>query len=422
MAPLLHHFPAEITTLIFAELPSQDLLPVRRTCKDFHAIATHLFTRHYFQTRHVMFERRSIDTLVDISMHASLARHVTTLEFCPYHLLPLEELEDIDPPFKPYDEIMKRMASGTEDSGARSPQDGRPSRLDPDAYLALWEDQEQMIETHHAFHCLSKAMSNLTHCERITFDDGNRPWGLDRLEETIGILPQRTLTFLSTKSVELIRHVIHAVLSAAVISKLELKDLDINIGSQMENANRISPHMLPILPTHITSLRHLYLILDSDNPILDLVNPEFPTFDPSSWESGLVEFIELFPQLSQFMLEFEYRDDINRFSRFSSLLYIPNLEVLSLGLIDCTGEELADFLLRHRNSLREIYFDTINLISGTESSWHLLIEKISDTLEINHFSMVGCMIEDTYVQDEGPLEATDAQGLADIISKLSRRE
>lgn len=110
------------------------------------------------QTCHVMFGRRSIDTLFDIPKHASLARHVTTLKFCPYHLLPLEELEDIDPPFKPYDEIMKRMASGTEDSGARSPQDGRPSRLDLDTYLALWEDQGQMIETQHAFHRLSKAI------------------------------------------------------------------------------------------------------------------------------------------------------------------------------------------------------------------------------------------------------------------------
>ncbi|KAH6961858.1 hypothetical protein BKA56DRAFT_463529, partial [Ilyonectria sp. MPI-CAGE-AT-0026] len=254
-------------------------------------------------------------------------------------------------------------------------------------------DQEQMLETQYALNCLTKAMSNLTHCKRIAFNDSNRPWGLDRLEDTIGILPQRTLTFASTKSAELIHHIMRAVLTAVAASKLEIEDLDFSIGSLMENASRINPHMLPILPTHITSLRHLHLVLDSDNPIFDSVNPEFSTIDPSSWESGLVEFTGLFPQLSHFMLEFEYREDSNRFSGFSSLLCIPNLEVFTLGLMDCSGEELADFRLRHRNSLREISFDSINFILGTESSWNLLIEKISDNLDIAYFSMVGCMLE-----------------------------
>lgn len=419
MAPLLHQFPAEITALIFAELPSQDLLPVRRTCKEFYVRATPLFAHHYFETRHVMLERRSLDTLVDISKHATFSRHVETLEICAYHLLPLNELADVEPPFSPYEGNVKRTASGTEGAGARSPQDDRLGRLNSDAYLALWKDQEQLIKTQYALICLTRAMSNLTYCKSIAFNDSNRPWGLDRLEETIGILPQRTLTFASTKSAELIHHIMHVVLTAVAASELEIEDLDFSIGSLMENANRISPHMLPILPTHITSLRHLHLLVDSDNPIIDSVNPQFSDFDPSSWGSGLVEFIRLFPQLSHFTLNFEYREDLNRFSGFSPHLYIPKLEALTLGMMDCSGEDLADLLLRHRDSLREISFDSINLIFGTESSWNLLIKNIHDNLDITYFSMVGCMIEDTYVQDGEPLEATDAQGLAEIMGKLS---
>ncbi|KAH6973298.1 hypothetical protein EDB80DRAFT_743170 [Ilyonectria destructans] len=178
MASILH-LPAEISTLIFAELPSLDLLPIRRTCKEFYDRAPPLFARIYFQTRQVMFERRSLDTLVDISKHATFSRHVETLGICAYHLLPLNDLADIEPPFSPYEENVKRTASSTEGAGARSPQDDRLSRLDADAYLALWKDQEQMVETRYALNCLTQAMSNLTHCKRIAFNDSNRPWGLD---------------------------------------------------------------------------------------------------------------------------------------------------------------------------------------------------------------------------------------------------
>ncbi|POR32470.1 hypothetical protein TPAR_07324 [Tolypocladium paradoxum] len=419
MAPRLHHLSPEIIDLILNKLSCEDLLCIRQTCKGLHARAAPRFACDYFQTRRVMFERRSLDTLADISKHHTLGRSVHTLEVCVYHLLPLKELEEIEPPFSEYEEIMKKVASsngGTRSADTRSssPHDHyhRLSQLHKEAYLTHLEDQDQLIRAQYALGCLTQAMTHLTQCKRIVIDDSNRPWGLDRLKRMTGVLPQRTLTFASTKSIELVRHILSAVLTAVVASKLDVEDVEISIGCLMQNANRISPYMLPSLPSRIISLRRLHLVLD----------PGLPKFASTlPWGSGLIRFVRLFPELSEFSLEFEHRDDFGRFAGCAAMLDIPKLEALTLCLIDCTGEQLADLLLHHKKTLREISFDSINLTDGAES-WHSLIKEIREGLDITFFSMNGSMVGDIDVQGREPLEATDAQGLTDIIATLSSRE
>ncbi|KAH7111374.1 hypothetical protein EDB81DRAFT_830005, partial [Dactylonectria macrodidyma] len=45
------------------------------------------------------------------SWQHNLGRSVHTLEVCVYHLLPLKELEEIEPPFSEDEEMMKKVAS-----------------------------------------------------------------------------------------------------------------------------------------------------------------------------------------------------------------------------------------------------------------------------------------------------------------------
>jgi hypothetical protein len=71
-------------------------------------------------------------------------------------------------------------------------------------------------------------MTHLAQCKRIVIDDSNHPWGLHQIKRSIGVLPQRSLTFESAKSVDFIRHVIHAVLTAVIASKLQIEELEIS--------------------------------------------------------------------------------------------------------------------------------------------------------------------------------------------------
>jgi hypothetical protein len=367
-----------------------------------------------------MFEQQSLDALASISKQRNLGEHVHTLEICAYHLLPLQDLEEIEPPYHPYEEIMKKALSGTTDasdedeasSSSSLYRDRHLRGIDTNTYLRCLEDQERLVRTEYAITSLTQTMTHLTQCKRIVIDDSNHPWGLHQIKRSIGVLPQRSLTFESAKSVDFIRHLIHAVLTAVIASKLQIEELEISLGGLMENANRISPQMLPgpsfvflarALP--ITSLRYLHIVLD---PCLPESSYGLP------WEHGLAEFVSLFPQLSQVLLEFDGRDNLGRFSSVSPLLYFPKLEMLTLSCIDCTSEELVCLLLRHKETLQEIIFDSIDVTDG-RGGWLHLIKSIRNSLDnIVYFSMVGSMGGGMDVQSDA-LEAINT--VATIVQK-----
>ncbi|KAM5528588.1 hypothetical protein FOXYSP1_19069 [Fusarium oxysporum f. sp. phaseoli] len=433
--PSILSFPAEITSLVLRELPSRDLLALRQTCKEFCDKATPHFARSYFTTRYTMVERRSLDALVEISKHHTLGPCVETLNICVYHLLPLEELPRIKHPYSEYEDMIKtlspeqyedfieNMASEENDTEFRGRtsflrslsfdnRNNHLSQLHRQAYLTSIADRDQLVRTRYAIECLEQAMGNLCHCKKVIIDDDNRAWGLRRWKKELGILPQRTLTFASASSVNLVRYIVHAVVTTLSTGKLSIDSLEISIGSLMENGNRISPHMLPTLSSSpITSLHRLHIVLDPT-----VLNPDIRL----PWCSGLVRFVRLFPDLSDFSLEFEYRDESSRFLEIAAMLHIPKLKKFKLSLVDCKREELADFILYHKETICEISLESIDLVDGVQS-WQSLIKDIHDHLNISYFSMDSCMARDTYSQPKGEeLVATDAQGLMDIIARLSQ--
>lgn len=410
----LFHLPIQIIALI-ATLLSRDFLDFRQTCRKIKADTALVFAQKYFQTRRVMFERHSLQTLLSISKYPPLCQSIRTLEICPNHLLPLEKLQAIESAIKEIDYIdiiCGGVESNTEDTEAL---DGdRLSRLNAKAYRKCFEDQEQLNRTEYDVECLKEIMTRLTNCRSIIISDENRPWGLKHVRNSIGIFPQRTLPFTSSPtSVKLIRHMIQVVLTAAVTSKARVETLDIDIGFSMRNASCINPHMLIgpcsalLAQSPITSLSHLHLVLDKASSGLST--------DPSGWASALVQFTNFFPRLSHFSLGFEDRDDFGRFSELCTVLYMPKLEVLSLQSINCSSMALAFFLLRHHRALRKIRFNWIELTDGV-GAWRWLIGVIRDSLDITSLGMRGCSGHQKYSLPD--LEDTDARSLTDIIDSL----
>ncbi|RBA12808.1 hypothetical protein FPRO05_14084 [Fusarium proliferatum] len=329
-----------------------------------------------------MFEKRSIQALLRTSENTAYVSHIRTIEFAMYHLLPICDLQTIKPP-----------------SDGTSTQVDHLNGLNESAYFEQWRDLRNLMTCVYALKCLTKTMSKLTRCKKIIFDDNDRPWGLDRMEEKIGIVPQRSLTFDSASSVASVRYILDVVLSAAVASKLKIETLDIRIGCLLKNTSPVSPDMLPSLPAPVTSLRHLHLVLDSDLPW--------------AWGKNLVRFIQSLPELTHLMLKFEKRDASHRFSGTSSSIYIPKLNNLTLSSVDCTSDELANFLDRHRATLREIRLSSINLTDSIDS-WHSLAKGIYGNLDISCFSMKGCSTGDSHAEDK-QWEATSAEALTDLI-------
>jgi hypothetical protein len=366
-----------------------------------------------------MCERRSLETLVGISKHPDLGPYVETLQISVYHLLPLGELQEIEPPYNLLEEL-RRSPEGAEaaslDDGARF---NRLRHLNIKAYRKCLQNQELMMQTEYDIKCLSQAMKHLTYCKRIAISDHDQPWGLKRLRRDIGILPQRSLTFKSQRSIELVRHIIHITLATAATSELHAEELEISVGSLMENANRISPKMLngpsvgALAQTPLIHIRHLDLTLDPEDP---------DASGSAGTEYSIVQFIGLLPALSYLRLEFEFRDEHDRFSDLSESLHVPALETLTLSMLDCTRKDMALFLLRHHKTLKEISFEGVNLTDGA-GAWPWLLGVIRDSLDITYLSMMGCMADDRDLVRSGSsrgdlVEAATVQDLTNIINLL----
>ncbi|KAF4998779.1 hypothetical protein FDECE_11707 [Fusarium decemcellulare] len=419
MAPLLR-LPFEITKLVFDELSLEDFLHLRQTCKEANAKIFHLVSQNFFQAPNVMLERQSLECLLNISKHHHLAGSITTLNICIDHLLPLEEVEEMLLPHGQHNSEERRT--------------DRLHHLNVEEYRKLFNDQERLMQTGRDIEYLTETMNGLVNCKEINIGDGDRPWGLDRLRKCIGVFPRKGLTPQSRKSIEVVSHVLQAVLVAVANSQLLIEDLDINIGDPMnytmskETANYTSPRgrIVPSMLIGPSSVVLKQRIIGGLRQLSILLDPGVSGEESSSWESDLAYFFGLVPQLSGLQLRFRGRDDHGRFSALCSALYFPKLEVLTLESVCCTGMDLVLFLLRHHKTLREISFSSVDLSDGIKA-WCRLVEVIRDILHVSSFSMLDsldagrdleCVSGEIHIPDH--LEATSARSIDRIACLLHR--
>ena len=57
----------------------------------------------------------------------------------------------------------------------------------------------------------------------------------------------------------------------------------------------------------------------------------------------------------------------------------------------CEAGDLTDFLLRHDDTLDELYFQDVRL--SPDTGWHTLLQNIRDHLSITKFRLGGCMVK-----------------------------
>jgi hypothetical protein len=249
-----------------------------------------------------------------------------------------------------------------------------------------------MAQTGYDVKCLTQALACLKSCREISISTSTQAWGLRRLRRSIGILPQRALTFQSKESIRQVHHIIQVVLSAIAASKISVEALVFEPRMMLENADRINPFMLMgplsaiLSRSPPTSLRRLQLSLDPESPLDDRIAGR-------EWGPDLLRFLCLLPELSDLELEFGYRDEAGRFSEIAKELHIPKLEKLALFLIDTTKEYIAILLLRHHRTLRVVYLDSIKLI-GDLTTWRWLINIIWRSLELDKLYIISSWAED----------------------------
>ncbi|KAI1775302.1 hypothetical protein F4818DRAFT_416236 [Hypoxylon cercidicola] len=354
--------PNEVLVLIACELSSRGLFALRLTSRFMNRVTLPLFTKRYFEKRCVMLRQDSLESLLDISKHPTFGPALRTLTVSIYHLkdVPIEE------------HVLNRQA-----------------------HDFLLEDQQAMMESGLNITYLSQSLAALVKLEAIVLDNELQPWGAMAQERQTGLPPIDSIEedYKSVElSVDFVQNAIRCILLAITAHRSTLRKLSIPVGWQ--DGATISPDMLVFprpcsryLQSHPTSLTSLDLRIHTKNRL----GPN------DSWITDLYGFIALFPQLQEFGLVIDLRDsDRQHFPQMAQSLRLPHLRALKIGGIDCTEDELAAFLLGHREKLKEVRFWAVDIIAGG-GSWPSLFRTMRSRLSLQFLKMNRCMSADETV-------------------------
>lgn len=430
MSPLLR-LPSELIDLVGENLAREDLLRFRQACKDIREKTLACFLQRFFEARPVMWERRSLSNLVKIAQHPILGPAVQTLNLSADHLVEIE-----DALYMERDEIEKRemrerliaQATGHDSNrGDHTPEiDLSPQHRE--MYRQRREDQQALLQSGLDTAYLTSAMMSLRNCRSIALDDQTRPTIASTLAREVGIEPCRMIhnIYAVDESVEFVRHIVQGIFAALAAADLPIQELSIDLGFLNDYGGYISPDMLALPRALVIEARPSLLDLST---VILVVNParwdDRSTDRPDrTWESCLVDFIELFPALSDLELSFYARDEYRRFSCLSLLLSIPTLRRVHLDCVDCTEDDLARFFLRHKSTLREIHLSCVDIVSGG-GSWYSLACTVQDELQVDGFILWDCLFRGNDLRPRrisDTLTAGTNEGFTEMLNALAALE
>lgn len=405
--PTLLQLPNEIISLIAYELSLQSLLDFRLASRHLNGVALPAFSKRRFETRYVMLQQHSLENLLEISRHPVFSPALKTLTICIDHLT---EYPEDGRTLWHWGDSVRMHHEGYLIPGAPDPTlrgDSEEAVVNRPAYDRIFEDQKCMMESGLNTTYLAQAIAAFPNLETVVVDDAFKPWGATTLERQTGVPMANGIEALN--SIEFVMQTLRATILAIAASNTS-PELDIAIGRLNGG---ISPDMLvfprPVLQfiqSHPISLTSLCLSVSSRNSM----RPD------SELVGDLLGFITLFPGLQRLSLEFNHRDEYEHFPAISQTLRLPGLRFLRIDAVQCTEDELVALLLGHKDSLEEVYFSLVDLISEG-GTWQSLLATVRDKLSIQVLTMESCLSAEKEVycagsgsDDAGYLERFEISG------------
>jgi hypothetical protein len=390
---ILLRLPQEVVHLILSSLGKESLFCLRLTSKDINNKVLPSFLATCFEVPCVMLSRPSLQNLLQISRNPIFASAVKGVNITIDHLI-------LDP-------SEEEKTSYLDDEIQHFQQGGRKCRTQPThnffdrpAYDRLFQDQEFFITTglHTTF--LTQALSAFPQLDTITISNSSKPWGATNQKQQTGWHPTNNIN--NIESLEFVSHVFRVVLSAIVISNSQPCFLNISVGYPDE---AIDVLMLRFPAPYVDLFRGMPPSLTS---LSIMVSPNSVAETSDEWDSCLLQFLSLFPALSQLGLGFAYRDDQGRLASFSQKLELQELTDLDLDCINCSPEDLFSILYRHKKTLRRVRLSSISFPSLAGWQWFLAAGRDNLSLE--------SLVVDSIMADERQIQLCDEiEGEIDTI-------
>ncbi|KAM3079133.1 hypothetical protein ACMFMF_004061 [Clarireedia jacksonii] len=297
-----------------------------------------------------MLDRYSLNNLLEVSGHPVFGPSLHTLVICVDHLTE-------DPP---------RYHPGTWDNPGTIWERGLgdiEAIVNQAAYTRYFDDQTRLGESGLGTAYLTRALTNLSNCKTMFISDTNRPWGAVSQKRQTGVFP--TSSIVNLDSIDYVKRTVQVVLAAIIASQISLDHLEISPGL---NRKAMGPEMLPARPdlcidqslSQITRLAALSLMVNAD-----------ARWSSNEWATDLLKFIGHFPTLEEFSLHFFKYDEKGRLSALCTRLRLQSLRVLTVVSADCTEDDLATLFINHKDTLRKIFLDSVDIREGKGSRMSL---------------------------------------------------
>ncbi|KAI3570716.1 hypothetical protein IWW34DRAFT_710604 [Fusarium oxysporum f. sp. albedinis] len=377
MATLLE-LPEEVIHSVAELLPVDDFFSLRLSCRRLNAMSLHAFIRVYFQTRYVMLEEHSLQTLISISQHETFGPAVRTLGFCTEHLLEMDDEQSRDcfafleagwGRGYPCEDEFEEEFEDESDEDLEMEEDDKEDFYDR-VYRERLDDQKTLLLGHDIIY-LAQAMTGLSNCKTLILTDARIPWGASRLKREVGSEVSRGFRPHFVEDERFVQR----ILQPKSVNPISLQLLDWPV------------YVSPIAWT-LTSLTSLRL----------LISPFYKNNHAYGWEKRAMGLFDLFPQLSHFTLAFDDEfDNHTIFPIFSELLKLPQLRVMELARFEATAAELTKMLLQHQSTLEEITLREVKM--NEAGSWTSVLSTVRDMPQFHSFTMKQCLIGDWFFTD-----------------------
>ncbi|KAK0707010.1 hypothetical protein B0T26DRAFT_728839 [Lasiosphaeria miniovina] len=383
--PTLLQLPNDVLSLIAWEIHLRSLLNFRLASKHLNAVALPAICKRRFETRYVMLQQHSLENLLEISRHTVFGPALKTLTICIDHL---KKHPQYDHAPLHWGDLARMMAEGDLIPGMPDPSSRGGSEelvVNRPAYESLLEDQKFMMESGLNTAYLTQAIAAFPNLETVVVNNAFQPWGAAAQGRQTSVPMSNGIDGLESN--EFVVQTLHRVILAIAANNISLYELDIAIG-RLDGG--ISPDML-VFPRPV--LRYIQSHPISLTSLCLSVSPRNSIHPNSELVGDLLGFTALFPGLQRLSLEFNLRDEHEHFPAISQRLRLPGLRFLAIGAVQCTESELVTLLLGQKDSLEEVSFTLIDIISEG-GSWQSCLATIRDELSIRLLEMIHCQSAD----------------------------
>ena len=356
---LLEKLPGEVLSEAAGFLDSEALLTFRLVNKNISNTMDYVFLRRFFRHRNVFINNDSLENLRQISLSEKYRTSVASLAVCIHHI-----------PEARYDFEFEDMSSQ-----ARTMAESN----DPQ-YTMLLRDQKWLMESGQAAAHLALALSNLPNCTAVEVNDqvdySIRPFQKSKASQLL------TTRMTLSASVDFVMQLISTTMAAINASGCLLEAFSI-----VHVVEGIGTRQLPRLSSGQLSLPFSKL------PSLELIVGLKYNHDQHDWVACLFDLFKLFPFLKDLDMGFNERLTRAQFSSFGRGLHVEGMTTFALGCVDCYYEDLAVLLKSHRDTLRSIMLDAVDLTGGVKS-WRSVLELIRNETLIDSIDLTYCTSDD----------------------------